>query len=472
MGWWDYTNIGVSVTSEDRELKKAILTYIGYGPEPDYAPDGDDMVYEGQYSSHSMLYVCLYSANPRLRDACFADAFKEFDAYDLLCLMNALFPGTVVEEHHAEGNNTSDTYEKHEQTYDPKTMTYSVYESYTDYGGGDGPTGNRSWKERFALQPPTMEQVQALIDLSSGDENAALTALLLELSQKLRNGLIVCEDDPSDERRIGGRYTGSGGDVVIPDGVKKIGSNFEIDKKGCLTKYTGSGGNVVIPDGVTSIGDWAFEDCSSLAGITLPDGVTDIGGSAFKGCSSLTSITIPDSVISFGDSAFRWCSSLTNITLPDGVTSMGDRAFSGCSSLTSITIPDSVTSIGNEAFRGCSTLTGITIPDSVTSIGESAFYGCSSLTSITIPDGVTRIGESAFYGCSSLTGITIPDSVTSIGYWAFEDCSSLTSITIPASVTSIGEDAFDDCDELTIHTPAGSYAEQYARENGIPVENI
>ena len=84
-----------------------------------------------------------------------------------------------------------------------------------------------------------------------------------------------------------------------------------IDEKGCLTKYKGSGGDVVISDGVTSIGDWAFSDCSNLTSITIPDGVTSIGDEAFGGCSNLTSITIPDSVTSIGADAFSECDNLT-----------------------------------------------------------------------------------------------------------------------------------------------------------------
>ena len=31
-----------------------------------------------------------------------------------------------------------------------------------------------------------------------------------------------------------------------------------------MKKYTGEGGDVVIPEGVTSIGRWAFEGCDNL----------------------------------------------------------------------------------------------------------------------------------------------------------------------------------------------------------------
>ena len=57
-------------------------------------------------------------------------------------------------------------------------------------------------------------------------------------------------------------------------------NDFEIEN-GVLVKYTGAGGDVVIPDGVTSIGDWAFSRCEGLTSVTMPDSVTSIEDHAF-----------------------------------------------------------------------------------------------------------------------------------------------------------------------------------------------
>ncbi|MBP3656488.1 MAG: leucine-rich repeat domain-containing protein [Clostridia bacterium] len=148
------------------------------------------------------------------------------------------------------------------------------------------------------------------------------------------------------------------------------------------------------------------------------------------------------------------------------VSAIGKRAFFKCKPIISVVIPGSVTSIGEYAFYGCSSLTSVAIPEGVTSIGNEAFYGCSFLTSVVIPESVTFIGDSAFCNCKSLEAVVIPGSVTSIGNDAFCGCSSLTSVSIPDSVASIGEYAFPKRTMLTV--PAGSYAEQWAKENGYP----
>ena len=41
---------------------------------------------------------------------------------------------------------------------------------------------------------------------------------------------------------------------------------------------------------MTSIGEYAFEDCNSLASMTIPDSVTSIGADAFYWCTSVTDV--------------------------------------------------------------------------------------------------------------------------------------------------------------------------------------
>ena len=48
---------------------------------------------------------------------------------------------------------------------------------------------------------------------------------------------------------------------------------FEIEN-GVLKRYTGPGGDVVIPDGVTSIGDQAFYLCGKMTSVTSPNSVS------------------------------------------------------------------------------------------------------------------------------------------------------------------------------------------------------
>ncbi len=44
--------------------------------------------------------------------------------------------------------------------------------------------------------------------------------------------------------------------------------DFQIED-GILIKYTGKGGDVVVPNGVTEIALGAFEECSSLTSVTM-----------------------------------------------------------------------------------------------------------------------------------------------------------------------------------------------------------
>lgn len=224
-------------------------------------------------------------------------------------------------------------------------------------------------------------------------------------------------------------------------------ADFQIEN-GVLVKYTGTGGDVTVPEGVTSIGDFAFSECESVVSVVLPEGLTSIGSYAFLGCDNLKRIIIPQSVTVIGSGAFSSCTSLEAVTLPKHIAAIGDDTFFACINLANIAISKSVTSIGSKAFCCCWKLTNIAIPEGVTGIGNSAFCCCHGLTSITIPGSVTSIGDWAFRECDHLARITIPEGVRSIGSRAFSECKSLVSVTLPQSLTDIGDNAFEWCRRL------------------------
>ena len=92
---------------------------------------------------------------------------------------------------------------------------------------------------------------------------------------------------------------------------------------------------------------------------------------------------------------------------------------------------------------------------------EESFY-------VFVGEGITHIGDFAFNSFGNVMYITLADGVKTIGDAAFAGCCNLLEITIPASVTSIGDAAFASTKgSKVIRCYSGSYAHQYAIENGI-----
>ena len=226
-------------------------------------------------------------------------------------------------------------------------------------------------------------------------------------------------------------------------------SSFTISDKGLLLKYAGPGGDVVIPEGVKELFLSPFSPSygsqSQVTAITLPDSMTVISGFALSGCSKLERVVIPESVQRIEEGAFMSCIKLTGIKLPKGLIELGAQAFYNCKSLTSVVLPETITAIEEGAFSYCSNLESVTLSGAITGIKAHAFFKCEKLQSMSLPEGVRTIGAYAFSGCKDLAELNIPESVI-----------------------EIGEGAFAGCGSLTIHAPAGSYAEQYAKENNIP----
>ena len=167
------------------------------------------------------------------------------------------------------------------------------------------------------------------------------------------------------------------------------------------------------------------------------------------------------------------------ICVPEWVTSIEPAAFSfpdwaswkshaGYKKLREVVVPAAVTSIGDRAFAGAENLESIVLPDDISGIGDWAFAGCSMLHQIILPDKLTSIGARAFDKCESLIKIVLPAGVESLGLGAFGNCKNLEEIHISGVISAIEMLAFEGCPKLTIYAPAGSNAEQYAKENNIP----
>jgi len=251
---------------------------------------------------------------------------------------------------------------------------------------------------------------------------------------------------------------------------------------------------VNIPNKAEYIGNQAFTNCRSLESIELPNTVTWIGKEAFYLCSELKKINLPDSLKSIGKKAFYRCTSLVEIAIPDGITVIEDEVFDQCLGLQTVKLPKFLTSIGTKAFWAAP-ITNIEVPKSVKHIGYIAFYDralfitqsdkdfvvvgenilirqgkFSFKGTIVIPSDVVKITGGAFEGNSIPHTIIIPTSVTYIGDFAFKRCTEVKKIIIPETVNYMGESVFEHSPNVKIYGSIGSYAHQYAKDNGIPFE--
>lgn len=145
-----------------------------------------------------------------------------------------------------------------------------------------------------------------------------------------------------------------------------------IIENGELTAYTGSGGDITIPDTVTGISDNVFSGNTSLTSVTIPGSVISIGRELFRLYQS-----VPCS--GTGQCSEHWKQCICRLqqsvrsTFSANVGVIPDMAFYGCASLSSVTIPGTVTSIGSSAFENCTLLGSVTIPAAVDTISDTAF---------------------------------------------------------------------------------------------------
>ena len=73
---------------------------------------------------------------------------------------------------------------------------------------------------------------------------------------------------------------------------------------------------------------------------------------------------------------------------------------------------------------------------------------------------------------TEITEILIGEGITHIGSNSFNNYVLTEKVMVPSSVTSIGTKAFYNCTSVKIYAETGSYAEIYARDNGIPFVKV
>ena len=266
--------------------------------------------------------------------------------------------------------------------------------------------------------------------------------------------------------------------------------------------------HITLPAWMKTIPPAALEQHHELASVTLPSGLRVIGKEAFAVCTNLVEITIPESVTKIDSCAFNGCKELKRVILPDGLKEIGEYAFIGCEKLSEIEVPNG-TSIGDGAFEKCNQLADsnglivvndvltnsssrieglLEVPEGIRHIGNRAFLYAeknelspwsnrngNGITHIHFSSNLISIGDKAFATCSQLTEVVLPEGLERLGHKVFCDSKRLSKVWIPASVTSMEIDTFDEESFLigtnhlnvTIYTPAGSYAEQYAKKNSI-----
>ncbi len=174
-------------------------------------------------------------------------------------------------------------------------------------------------------------------------------------------------------------------------------------------------------------------------------------------------------VTAIGEDAFA-CVQASEIVLPDTVVTIEKNAFRYSENLKAIKGTHNVEMIGDYAFFECNQLEELDMT-SVRQIGEVAFANCAKLKSVIIPKTMREIPDLMCMGMDTMETVVIPEGVENIHTAAFAKSVSLDSVYVPSSVTFISDDAFLDIEEqITIYGKKGSYAEQYALDNGIKFE--
>jgi len=162
------------------------------------------------------------------------------------------------------------------------------------------------------------------------------------------------------------------GDIVIPDKITYVGTDYVVSGFVTPTNITAWSSNTVTCEG------GAFQTCQ-ISSIAIPNTITVVSAGAFNSCNQLKEVKLPETITSLGAASFAGCTNLSEINLPESVKDLGSYTVYGYNSF---------------VFGGCINLKKINIPSSVTRLAEGCFMGCG-LDSIYIPETIMSLSESS-----------------------------------------------------------------------------
>ena len=289
--------------------------------------------------------------------------------------------------------------------------------------------------------------------------------------------------------------------ITIPNGVTTIQESAFYDCKNLSS--------ITIPESVSAIGIRAFYDCNKLTNIYYEGSKEQWEKISIDatGNTVLTKaiihynhtpategyvdeqikniIAIDTTELEKALNSLKYYDDISVVPTSSELFTYNDNGNGTCTitslvdpTLTSVVIPYEinglkVTNIGTVAFETVP-MSSVIIPNTVTTIEYGAFQ-VAGIKNITIPDSVISLESSAFCWCTGLEHVVIGNGVTSIEDYTFTNSYNLISVVIPDAVTRISKNAFgfsEDWDgstelNVTIICNSGSYAETYAKENGI-----
>lgn len=275
--------------------------------------------------------------------------------------------------------------------------------------------------------------------------------------------------------------------IKLPNSVKSI---FSYAFSNCQSLYSVDANNIITVENnafiycnklelfnfstVEDVGEYAFASCRSLTSIN-GNNIKTIEKYAFRGDDKIINAFIP-ACISIGEWSFTNNMAIEYITM-DNVEIIGQRAFQACTHLLEINLPK-LKEIGSRAFMGCSRLSVIDIPNYSDTIPNYCFSN-SPIEYIYLPK-VTALGDYVFSSNKVLKSLYLPN-VINIGNNCFDNAAEFNLFFVPnlkitqslPETTNSTIYLSDSCIELpileykyNIIAPIGSYAEQYAKENG------